>query len=401
MAGDRALAPGAGRRDGCQNSVGGTYSDDFSLPGAESGQGSAVLAEHDIVGGSNSARLVFRVDTGTLSSQSAAIEQAVTQVRAVPHVVSFSDPPAAGSTAPGGRIPFGTITFDDKPAVLGSTLTDGIDKATDPVRAAGVQVDYSGRLGKAAEPGAGDFGSELIGLVVAILVLLLAFGSVFAAGLPIVTSIIGVATGLGILGLLAALITFATASPTLAIMIGFGGGIDFALFLTTRFRQHLIDGDDPATAAGRTVATSGRSVLIAATTLVPACSAWPVGGSTAGGCASPPPSSRPTAGKAAGTATSSASTAIRGAGSAAACWWPRCSRYPRSPWSWATSTRAPIRPAAPRARPTTPSRPASARAPTASSRSSWCRATLRRRARAARACSRRWRRRPALRRPRH
>ncbi|MEV4600701.1 MMPL family transporter [Amycolatopsis sp. NPDC049253] len=250
------------------NLVGGTYSDDFSLPDAESGRGSAVLAEHGIVGGSNSARLVFTTDSGTLSSQSAAIEQAAAQVRAVPHVVSLSDPLAPGTTARDGRVAFANIQFDDKPAALGTDLVDGIDKATDPVRATGVQVDYSGALGKAAEPGAGDLRSESVGIIVAILVLLLAFGSVIAAGLPIVTSVIGVATGLGILGLLAASISFATASPTLAIMIGLGVGIDYALFLTTRFRQHLLDGADPVTAAGRTVATSGRSVLIAATTVV-------------------------------------------------------------------------------------------------------------------------------------
>jgi RND superfamily putative drug exporter len=248
--------------------VGGTYSDDFSLSNAESGKGSAVLAQHGIVGGSNSARLVFTTSSGTLSSRSTAIEQAAAEVRAVPHVVSVSDPLSPATTSGTGQVAYANAQFDNKPAVLGSSLVDGIDKATDPVRAAGVGVDYSGTLGKAAEPTGGDLRSELVGIVVALLVLLISFGSVLAAGLPVITSIVGVATGLGFLGLLASTITFATASPTLAIMIGLGVGIDYALFLTTRFRQRLIDGDDPVDAAGRTVATSGRSVLIAATTVV-------------------------------------------------------------------------------------------------------------------------------------
>ncbi|MTD53080.1 MMPL family transporter [Amycolatopsis pithecellobii] len=246
--------------------VGGTYSDDFTLPGAESGQGSAVLAQHGVVGGGNSARIVFNAGSAPLPAQ--AVEQAAAQVRAVPHVVSVSDPLSPATTSPGGQVVFANVQFDNKPTALGQSLVDGIDQATAGARAPGLQVDYSGTLGKAAEPAAGDFRSELVGIVVAILVLLVAFGSVLAAALPIVTSIIGVVTGLGILGLIAATTTFATASPTLAIMIGLGVGIDYALFLTTRFRQHMIDGGDPVTAAGRTVATSGRSVLIAATTVV-------------------------------------------------------------------------------------------------------------------------------------
>jgi RND superfamily putative drug exporter len=250
------------------NLAGGTYSDDFSLSGSESGKGSVVLTQNGIGAGANSARLVFRVNSGTLSGSSATIEQAVAAVRAVPHVVSVSDPLSPATTSANGQIAFASAQFDDKPAALGADLIDGIDHATDPVRATGVDVSYSGALGKAAEPAGGDLRSELVGIVVALLVLLIGFGSVLAAGLPVLTSIIGVATGLGFLGLLASTVTFATASPTLAIMIGLGVGIDYALFLTTRFRQRLIDGEEPVEAAGQTVATSGRSVLIAATTVV-------------------------------------------------------------------------------------------------------------------------------------
>ncbi|NIH84001.1 MMPL family transporter [Amycolatopsis granulosa] len=245
--------------------AGGAFSDDFTLPGSESGEGSAVLTEHGVTGGSTSARLVFTTG-GALSSQSAVVEQAVAGVRAVPHVRSVSDPLA--TVSPDGRTAFANIQFDDKPANLGPGLVDGIDAATDPARAAGVAVDYSGTLGEAAEPEKGDLRSEAVGILVALVLLLVAFGSVLAAGLPVITSIVGVVTGLGLLGLLASAITFATASPTLAIMIGLGVGIDYALFLTTRFRQHLLDGADPVDVAGRTVATSGRSVLIAATTVV-------------------------------------------------------------------------------------------------------------------------------------
>ena len=247
--------------------AGGTFSDDFTLPGSESGEGSAVLAEHGVTGGSTSARIVFTTD-GPLDGSQAAVEQAVAGVRAVPHVVSASDPFSPATSSPDGRTAFADVRFDAKPADLGSGFVDDVDAATAPARAAGVEVDYSGTLGEAAEPEKGDLGSEALGILVAIVVLLVGFGSVLAAGLPVITSIAGVVTGLGVLGLIASAVSFASASPTLAIMIGLGVGIDYALFLTTRFRQRLIDGDDPVTAAGRTVATSGRSVLIAACTVV-------------------------------------------------------------------------------------------------------------------------------------
>ena len=97
--------------------------------------------------------------------------------------------------------------------------------------------------------------------------LLVGFGSVIGAVLPLLTAVVSVVIGSSILTLVAGVISFGTASPTLAVMIGLGVGIDYALFLTTRFRQQIMDGATPVAAAGRTVETSGQSVLIAATTV--------------------------------------------------------------------------------------------------------------------------------------
>lgn len=103
---------------------------------------------------------------------------------------------------------------------------------------------------------------------VALIVLLIGFGSVIAAGLPLGSAILAMITGISILGTLAAAIAFGTSAPVLATMMGLGVGIDYALFLTTRFRQRIIDGDDLDTAIRATVGRSGRSVLIAAFTVV-------------------------------------------------------------------------------------------------------------------------------------
>ncbi|TDE09484.1 MMPL family transporter [Jiangella asiatica] len=250
---------------------GGTYSDDFTLPSTESGQGSDLLTDRGVTESSYSARLVFHSD-GSLVDQETPIDQAIDQVEAVDHVLAVSDPLMGATTSQDGTVSYATVQFDGNPGGFGPDFVDDIDDATDAARAAGVSVDYTGALGQAAEPVADDRRSEAIGIGVAIIVLLTAFGSVIAAVLPIASSLVGVLTSMSLLGLLASRIDIATAAPTLTVMIGLGVGIDYALFLTTRHRQQLMDGVDPVTAAGRTVATSGRSVLVAASTVVIALS---------------------------------------------------------------------------------------------------------------------------------
>jgi RND superfamily putative drug exporter len=131
-----------------------------------------------------------------------------------------------------------------------------------------VNVGYGGLLGQAARPRPQDGRSELIGVGAALVILLIGFGSVYAAGLPVLTAVVGAFAGVGLLGMLAAATTFPTVSPTLAAMMGLGVGIDYALFLTTRHRQLVMDGADPADAAARSLASSGPAVLIAALTVV-------------------------------------------------------------------------------------------------------------------------------------
>ena len=249
--------------------LGGAYSDDFSLPGTPAQQGAALLQQHLPAAGGQTGQLVFTVDSPkTLTSDKSAIEQSVANVSQLPHVLSASDPLGPATIAPSGRTSYSTVHFSANPQSLGSAYVSTVDRAVAPARAAGVQVSYGGQLGAAAQPKGGDTRSELIGIAAALVVLLVGFGSVYAAGLPVISALAGAFGGLGLLGMLAAATTFATVSPTLAIMMGLGVGIDYALFLTTRHRQLVMDGADPADAAGRALATSGHAVLIAASTVV-------------------------------------------------------------------------------------------------------------------------------------
>ena len=248
--------------------LGGTYTDNFSLPDSPSQAGALLLGQHEPQAGGLSGQLVFTAGPGSLASHRSAIERSVANVRALPHVLSAGNPLSASTTASNGRTAYDVVNFSENPATLGSGYISQVDQAVAPARAAGVTVSYGGTLGQAARPKAQDSRSELIGIVVAIVVLLLGFGSVLAAGLPILTAVLGMAAALGVLGMAAAAFTFPSVSPTLAVMMGLGVGIDYALFLTTRHRQEIMDGADPAVAAGRTVATSGRAVLIAAVTVI-------------------------------------------------------------------------------------------------------------------------------------
>ncbi|CAM5689190.1 MMPL family transporter [Streptomyces californicus] len=165
-----------------------------------------------------------------------------------------------------------------QPSTFDPSYLDGVDQAVRPLRSAGVTVEYGGSLGELARPEPSDRTSEAIGFGVAIVVLLIGFGSLLAAVLPLITALVCALCGLALLGLLAAAATFATVSPTLATMIGIGVGIDYALFLVTRHRQNLADGRDPVAAAGNAAATSGHAVLLSGCTVIIALSGLWVSG---------------------------------------------------------------------------------------------------------------------------
>ncbi|TRO59184.1 MMPL family transporter [Streptomyces sp. IB201691-2A2] len=274
-------------------SFGGDYSDDFQLPGVQSEQGLDVLKKHDPAAGGYSSQIVLRDDKQSLTSVSSQMSQTITDLQKLPHVLSAQNPltasssqqssgqsqqPNVGPLSSDGKTGYITVRFDVQPSTLGDSYLDGVDSSVQSLRSAGVDVEYGGPLGELARPAADDRISELIGFAVAIVVLLVGFGSVLAAGIPLLTALISAVGGLACLGLLATAFTFATVSPTLATMIGLGVGIDYALFLITRHRQNLMNGDDPVRAAGRATATSGRAVLVSGCTVIVALAGLSVSG---------------------------------------------------------------------------------------------------------------------------
>jgi RND superfamily putative drug exporter len=249
--------------------AGGVFSDNIELPATQSTTGANLLGAHEPSVSGSSGLVVFHVATGTLNTNRANVEQSVSALRGLPHVLSASDPftTSPPTISANAQTAFSTVQFDARPKTLGADYLNQLDGALAPARAAGIQVQYGGALDELTRPPVNDRTSVIVGFAVAVIVLLVGFGSVLGAFLPLMTAMISVVIGSAILAMVASVISFGTAAPTLAIMIGLGVGIDYALFLTTRFRQQIMNGVGPVAAAGRTVATSGQSVLIAATTV--------------------------------------------------------------------------------------------------------------------------------------
>lgn len=257
---------------GLNRSLGGETTDNFELPGTESQQALDVLADRFPAQAGLSGQVVFQAPAGTAladPANRAAVAETVESLRATPHVRSVSDPfaAAAPSVAPDGRTGFVTVGFDVD--TLQKTDAEAVIDAVEVGRAAGLQVEVGGSIAQAAEEVEGQ---EIIGLGVAVVVLLVAFGSVVAMGIPIGTALFGIFIGLSLVTLLAGAVDVPTVAPMLATMIGLGVGIDYALFVVTRHRQFLHEGWSVPDAAGRANATAGQAVLFAGMTVVIAIS---------------------------------------------------------------------------------------------------------------------------------
>jgi RND superfamily putative drug exporter len=252
-------------------SLDGQFSDNFHIPDAQS-QTALDLLERDFpkAAGDN-ALVVFETPRGiTSTAVEPPVSDSVAALRKIPHVTSVADPfaPAGGAfISKNGDIAVVTVQFDTKAQSLQKDVFSQIEDATSPATQAGVKVAYGGAVvDYADQPPSGN--ADLIGLLAAVVILLFAFGSVVAMGLPILTALFGLGVGISVVHVVASFVEIGTVAPVLATMIGLGVGIDYSLFIVTRYRENLATGVDVETAVGRSVATAGSAVLFAGTTVV-------------------------------------------------------------------------------------------------------------------------------------
>jgi RND superfamily putative drug exporter len=252
---------------GLNSSIGGDTSDDYTIPGIESQRAADLLEERFPVQGGVSGQVVFADPDGdvTDATSRAVIADTLAELATGPNVLAVSDPfdASAPTVSPDGDVAYATVRYSVDPpgAEEGEAALDAVEIARD----AGLQAELSRSIVRGAEE---VEGTEAIGLAVAVIVLLIAFGSVIAAGIPIGSALFGIMIGLGMVGVMAGFTDVPSISPLLATMIGLGVGIDYALFVVTRHRGFLHEGRSPVESAALANATSGTAVLFAGTTVV-------------------------------------------------------------------------------------------------------------------------------------
>jgi RND superfamily putative drug exporter len=259
----------------CAAGLDGTTIDTFRIPGAGSQQAIDLLTEKFPSQSGSSATIVFDTNEGIDdSSVQPAIEQSITNLQAIEGVTSVSDPygPLAklivsNRATSAGKIAMVTVQFSDQVQNLPKDVFDELEQAVKPAVTAGVNVQYGGAVTDYADRPP-DSNADLIGLLATVVILLFAFGSVVAMGLPIITALVGLGVGLSLISIMSALTDIGTLAPTLATMIGLGVGIDYSLFIVTRYREGLANGLSVEDAVGRSVATAGSAVLFAGCTVV-------------------------------------------------------------------------------------------------------------------------------------
>ncbi|GAA2372740.1 membrane protein [Catellatospora methionotrophica] len=257
----------------------GPTSNAFSIPGTESSQAITVLREKMGVGADNaSAQVVFTASGQaklTDPGQQAAVTAAVAALRAAPQVAQVGDPFQAGTISPDQRTAFASVAYTVAPGDLTDTDRQALYAAGRTAEAAGVGVAFGGTATQQQQAGGA---AEAIGIAVAALILLLTFGSLVAAGLPLLTALLGVGFGMGGIQIATGFFDLSTSTSALATMLGLAVAIDYALFVVSRFRHELADGHEPEQAAGRAVGTAGSAVVFAGLTVIIALVALSVTG---------------------------------------------------------------------------------------------------------------------------
>jgi putative drug exporter of the RND superfamily len=248
---------------------GGRLVNEFTIPGSETQQAADLLKSRFPAGAGDSATVVFTSPAGLRNDKAkASITAARIAAAKIDHVVAVGDAynQKAGAISKGGDIGFFNVQFDSQAFEVDQTYVDQMEDAVDAaVAGSGLQVEYGGDVVNAAAPESGS--SDVIGLAAAIIVLLLVLGTAVAMSLPIGLALVSVGIGISALGITANFTHLNTVTPILAVMLGLGVGIDYALFIVTRFRQALADGEAPVEAATTAVATAGRAVVFAGTTV--------------------------------------------------------------------------------------------------------------------------------------
>ncbi|MCX4866586.1 MMPL family transporter [Streptomyces sp. NBC_00257] len=246
-------------------------SSSFSIPGTEA-QRAFDLLEQRFPGGSAdgaTARVVFKApDNEKMSdpANKAEVDKVIGELKSgSDQIASVSDPYTAGAVSKDGSTAYVSVSYKVNSMELTDGTRDALEDAGHAAQKSGMTVEIGGdALMVIPETGV----TEIIGVAIAAIVLVITFGSLIAAGLPLLTALIGVGIGVSTITALANVLDLGSTTSTLAMMIGLAVGIDYALFIVSRYRAELAEGREREDAAGRAVGTAGSAVVFAGLTVV-------------------------------------------------------------------------------------------------------------------------------------
>lgn len=246
----------------------GPTASNFTMPGTESQQAIDLLSERfpEASGATGTIAVKAPADGQLATPQGQALVGQVTQEAAtLPGVVGAVDPYQAQAISPNGRYALIQVQFAGRADDVTDAQRDAYEKVGAQAEAQGWQVAPGGEVLN-AEPEIGS--TEALGVLVAAVVLIITFGSLVAAGMTMLNALIGVGVGMAGLFALSGAIELTSTAPILALMLGLAVGIDYSLFITSRYRQNLLEGLSAEEAVGRAVGTAGSAVVFAGATVV-------------------------------------------------------------------------------------------------------------------------------------
>ncbi|MEU9898888.1 MMPL family transporter [Streptomyces phaeochromogenes] len=249
--------------------AGSAYRNDFALPGTDSQAATDLFTKHGSAQAGDSVDIVLKDGRGIDGAgRKAAVEQMLAEVKGLPGVAEVRSPYAdASAVSEDGTIGYATVTLDGKAEAVPKEDITAIIHTAKGAEADGLQVELGGEAVRGAED-KGSPTAELAGIVAAVVILGLLFGSLVAAAVPLITALFAVGSALGLIVLASHVFTVADFTPPITMLVGLGVGIDYALLIFYRYRHELTDGAAPAEAGRKALDAAGRTVFFAGCTVI-------------------------------------------------------------------------------------------------------------------------------------
>ncbi|MFC8663202.1 MMPL family transporter [Streptomyces sp. NPDC057199] len=247
--------------------AGAAYKNDFSLPGTDSQAATDLFKKHGSDQAGDSVEIVFK-DAAGIKSAKAGIEPMLAEVKGMAGVADVRSPFSdASAVSEDGTIAYASVTLDGKTEEVPKEDVARIIDTAQSIATERLQVEVGGEAARNAEDKAAPT-AELTGIVAALVILVLLFGSLLAASLPLITALFAVGGALGLIALASHVFTVADFTPPILMLVGLGVGVDYALLIFYRYRHELLAGARPAEAGRKALDSAGRTVFFAGCTVI-------------------------------------------------------------------------------------------------------------------------------------